>query len=64
MPCYEDPKKVKDWVKMSVILKVAKRLNYMEVYDHAKKDPNHFCDILSKLVCLHSLFAYLTCFRS
>ena len=49
-PAYEDPKKVKDRVKTSVIPKVVKKLNYMEVYNHAKKDPNHFCDILSKLI--------------
>ena len=56
---YADPKKIKGQVKMSILLKVAKKMGSMEIYDHLKKDPDHFAELLSKLVCFISHFSLL-----
>ena len=55
LDAYADPKKTKNKVKTSILLKVAKKLGYMEIYDRARMDPDHFGDILSKLVCFITL---------
>ena len=56
---YADPKKIKNQVKTSILLKVAKKMGYMEIYDRVKKDPDHFAELLSKLVHFILPFSFL-----